>query len=142
MRTIGRGDGPDGRILPDRFLFQDNPGISADLAIGPQQEIAVADFFRIQVFARDGTLRWCSWGIWGGGSVPSRVLPGRVYDDFGFTYLADGEKGTWQPESYHRDMVGTMTGDCQIGGQQFVLWGPRMEADLLPLYPGKRRHRC
>ena len=107
------------------------------LAIGPHGELAVADFFRMQVFASDGALRWSSWGIWGGGSVPSHVVPGRVYDDFGFTYLLDGEKGTWQPESYHRG-VGNVLSDCRIGGQTFIMtWGPGWKETWLRFTPEK-----
>lgn len=122
LRTIGRGDGPEGRILSDRFLFQGKP-VSTDLALGPHGEIAVGDFFRIQMFEPDGRLRWTSWGIWGGGSVPSRVTPGRIYDGFGFTYMADGVTGQWQPESYHPLLAGRVVADCRIGGQDFVLQG-------------------
>ena len=137
LRSIGRGDGPDGRVLADRFFFQDNPSVSTDLAIGPRQEIAVADGWRVQVFAPGGnTVRWSSWGLWGGGNVTSKVVPGRVYDDWGFTYLLDGEKGTWQPESYHRALAGTVIGDCRIGGQTFVLeWGPGWKETLLHFTP-------
>ena len=134
LRTIGRGDGPDGRVLSDRFFFQDNPSLPTDLAIGPHQELAVADFWRIQVFAPDGTVRWSSWGLWGGGNVASRVVPGRVYDDFGFSYLLDGVKGSWHPEAYHRALVGGVIGDCCIAGQTFVLlWGPTWKETFVRL---------
>ena len=138
LRTIGRGDGPDGRVLSDRFFFQDNPTLATDLAIGPRQEIAVADFWRIQVFERDGKVRWSSWGMWGGGNVTSKAAMGRVYDDYGFSYLLDGEKGTWQPESYNRALVGGVMGDCVIGGQAFVLlWGPGWKETLVRWAPDK-----
>ncbi len=126
LRTLGRGDGPDGRVLSERFFFQDNPGLGTDLALGPHQELAVADGWRMQVFEPDGKVRWSCWGLWGGGNVTSKAQPGRIYDDWGFTYLLDGTKGTWAPESYHRALAGTVIGDCRISGQTFVLlWGER-----------------
>jgi len=136
LRTLGRGDGPDGRVLSDRFFFQDNPGMGVDLALGPHGELAVADFWRIQVFESDGTLRWSSWGIWGGGSYASHTTPGRVFDGFGFTYQLDGTKGTWQPESYHRVLASNVIGDCRIAGQTFVqLWGPGWKETLVRFTP-------
>jgi len=137
LHTIGRGDGPDGRILPDRFLFQGDPKQTADIAIGPNQEIAVGDFFRIQVFGRDGKLRWTSFGIWGGGNLPSEATTGRVFDTFGFTFRIDSARDTWRPESYHRALAGPVKGECKIGGQNFVMQWSGNKLTFLRFTPDK-----
>ena len=149
LRTIGRGDGPDGRVLSDRFFFQDNPGVRVDLAIGPRpgtrggRWLADPDLRA----GREGSL--VLLGPVGRRQCTSKVVPGRVYDGLGFTYLLDGEQGTWEPESYHRALAGGRSGDCRIGGQTFVLlWGGLLGkplgvvGDLGPVHPGAGPRRC
>ena len=121
VRTLGRGDGPDGLILQDRFLFQDG-AMEAKLAIGPKGELAVGEKNgRLLVFGADDKLQWFSYGIWGGGSLPWKATPGRLTQGR-FTMLLDSEKGTWQLESFRRWPAGfSNAGDFIINGQHFLL---------------------
>jgi len=119
--TLGRGDGPDGLLLPDRFLFQDG-AMPARLAIGPKGELAVGEVDgRLLVFDRDLKYMWQSFAIWGSGCLPSSANPGRVFQG-PFSMLLDSEKGTWKVESYSRAVVrGLCAGDFKINGQTFML---------------------
>ncbi len=131
LSTLGRGDGPDGLILSDRFWFQ--WGEKVNLALGPNGQVAVGEAEgRLQVFDREGNLIWWSFSIWGAGAAPSRLTPGRVFSG-PFTMLLDGEKSTWRLESFHRALNdGRILGDCQIGGNTFVVLNSLRAGDATP----------
>ena len=119
LTTIGSGDGPDGRLLPNRFLFQEGAS-DVCLALGPGQELAVGeDLARLQVFDRDGKLKWSSFSTGGWAMNPSKLTPGRVFAG-GFTMMADSEQKKWLPESFHRALRGWVIGEFQVEGQTFI----------------------
>jgi len=119
--ALGRGDGPDGPVLSDRFWFQ-NDAMPVVIAIGSQQQMAVGEEEgRVQVFDKSGKLMWSSFSTEGGSGSPSRLDPGRIYGGQ-FIYETDSEKGTWQLAAFHRDLKqgGRILGDIRVGDQTFV----------------------
>jgi hypothetical protein len=128
-RAVGRGDGPFGPFLPDRFLFQraeSQPDGPAAVALGPGGELAVADHGRVLVFDAQGKPTWNTFGVFGNGTAPSFADPGRVFDTGGRRTLlletgADGS-GTWRPGT-HYDMPAfgesQFLGDFAEGSQVF-----------------------
>ncbi len=126
-RTVGRGDGPFGPYLPDRFLFQQAPGAPNShvaLAIGPKGELAVVDQNRLLVFDEAGHHVWGTFGVFGNNTAPSFANPERVYDTDGrrsllLTVGADGA-GTWRPEGYFDIPVsGRLFGDFASEGKVY-----------------------
>ncbi|MCX7935511.1 MAG: hypothetical protein N3A66_09680, partial [Planctomycetota bacterium] len=121
LRALGRGDGPDGQVLSDRFWFQNNT-MRVCLALGPQRQLAVAEEEgRLQVFDQAGDLLWSSFSTEGGSGIPSRLFPGRLYGNY-FIYQTDSAKGTWRLESFYRHLRqgGRILGDCRIQGEDFL----------------------
>lgn len=120
LNTVGRGDGPDGRILPDRFVFQDGAS-EVCLALGPKHELAVGEeMARFQVFDRDGKVAWSSFSTGGWAITTSKLTPGRIFAS-GFTMMADSRQKKWWPESFHRALRGWVIGECQVEGQTFAV---------------------
>ena len=120
LTTLGRGDGPDGRILPDRFLFQDGAS-EVCLALGPNHELAIGEEqARLQVFDRGGKLMWSSFSTGGWAMTPSKLTPGRVFAG-SVTMMADSEQKKWLPESFHRALRGWVIGEFQVDGQTFAV---------------------
>ena len=125
--TLGRGDGPFGPYLPDRFLFQDAPGAPRPhvaLALGPKGELAVVDSNRLLVFDEAGHYRWGTFGVFGNNTAPSFADPRRVYDTDGrrslqLTVGPDG-KGTWRPEGvFDVPVSGRFLGDFPFEGKTY-----------------------
>lgn len=136
-RSIGRGDGPFGEFLPDRFTFQQAPGapgVLAALALGPKGELAVVDGNRLLVFDEAGRHRWGTFGVFGNNVAPSFSDPRRVYDTDGRRSLllevaADGST-SWRPGGYHDlPVAGRFLGDFPFGGKVYGV----MRVDI----PGK-----
>jgi hypothetical protein len=129
-RTLGRGDGPFGPYLADRFLFQRAQGSPAGpvrLALGPKGELAVVDQNRLLVFDQNDNHLWSTFGLFGGFTAPSFAEPRRVYDGDGRRSLLldideDGA-GTWQPGGYFDlPVTGRLLGDFADGGKTYGLF--------------------
>jgi len=127
-RIIGRGDGPFGYYLPDRFTFQRAPtfaGNIADVALGPDGLVGVLDGNRILAFDAEGKCLWSTYGS-ATNAIPSLADPRRQYFQ-NSTYLVDGKTGTWQPEGLW-DMPGfngdseKLLGDFQAGKKTFIVF--------------------
>jgi hypothetical protein len=126
-RAIGRGDGPFGPYLPDRFLFQrapGSPGGNVNLALGPKGELAVVDQNRLLVFDEKNQLLWSTFGVFGNNTAPSFADPRRVFDGDGRrSLLLDSDKdgaGTWQPGGYYDVPAGgRFLGDFADGGKTY-----------------------
>jgi hypothetical protein len=128
-RSVGRGDGPAGPFLPDRFLFQRAPGQSdggVSVALGSGGELAVAENGRVLAFDAQGKPTWNTFGVFGNGTAPSFADPGRVFDTGGRRSMlieagADGA-GTWRPGTYY-DLPASgeyqFLGDFAEGSQVF-----------------------
>jgi len=98
-RTLGRGDGPYGFYLPDRFTFQgDSPVEKVDVAVGPGGDVAVVDDKRVLCFDAAGTCRWSTFGL-ATNAHPSNANPLRQYYN-STTIQVDEKTGTWKPEGY------------------------------------------
>jgi hypothetical protein len=118
-RSVGRGDGPFGPYLPDRFLFQraeGTPDGPVAVALGAGGELAVVDYGRVLVFDAQGKPTWNTFGVFGNGTAPSFADPGRVFDTGGRRTLlldagADG-KGTGR--------LGTFYDIPALGDYQFL----------------------
>lgn len=127
---LGRGDGPFGPILPDRFYFQDHPygnGRSVVLDLDEKGGLAVRDYFtRVLVFDAAGKAMHESFAQFGNYPVTARFdgdTATRFFDSSGeVSWLVDAKAGTWRPEAhwgfprgYRRDAAGFFT----AGGQRF-----------------------
>ncbi len=127
--SVGRGDGPFGPYLPDRFLFQQAPGApnsGVGLALGPHGELAVIDQNRLLVFDAKGTYLWGSFGVFGNGTAPSYSDPMRIYDTDGRRSLLLNDSGDgspiWQPGVYYDLPVsGLMLGDFAVDGKVYAV---------------------
>ena len=125
--TVGRGDGPFGPYLPDRFQFQQAPGVSGQrvaLALGPNGELAVGDQNRILVFDAKGNYLWGTFGIFGNATMPSYSDPGRIYDSDGHRSLrltvTPNGKASWRPEAlFDMPVAGNFLGDFPFGGKVY-----------------------
>lgn len=135
--TLGKGDGPFGPVLPDRFVFQSprgNPGRPSHvaLALGPEGRTAVVDRNRLLVFDSKGSLLWDTAGVFGNGMVVSHAVPGRLYDG-STTYQLDEKNGAWRAEAVldDRELAGfTLLGDYHVKGAVYGTF-------LNPAVPGQ-----
>jgi len=109
LRTIGRGDGPYGNWLPDRFQFQGHPlntnSIYSSIALAENGAIAVRDASgRIVTFDPDGKLLHDGFAVWGGDPLLVRLAGDhrlRGFDSNGSqSYFLDEKAGTWTPDTY------------------------------------------
>lgn len=140
-RTIGRGDGPLGPYLPDRFTFQAARGFPGsarlDVALGPNESIAVIDGNRLLVFDKDNHLIWSTYGVFGNAMTPSFADARRLYDSQGTrSILLDFEKGSWRPESFLSTGLKNeeFLGDFRINGKTygvFLVASPGRERSLV-----------
>ncbi len=137
LSTLGRGDGPDGRVLSDRFLFQAGAS-EVCLAFGPNQELTVGEEAgRMQVFDRDGKLKWSSFSSGGWAITASRLTPGRAFAG-GFTMMTDSEQKKWWPESFHRAIQAWVIGEFQVEGKTFLATcDPRDGVSFVKFTPDK-----
>ncbi len=139
-RTLGRGDGPFGPYLPDRFTFQAKsrfPGSHLDIALGPNGKIAVVDGNRLLVFDDNNKLVWSTYGVFGNAMTPSFVDPKRIYDAQGSRSLVlDFEKGAWRPEAFLSTGLKNeeFLGEYEFNGKRygvFLLGAPGRERSLV-----------
>jgi len=108
VKTAGRGDGPFGPWLPDRFHFQahkQNPNYArVALALHENGSLAVRDASaRVVVFGPNGQALHDGFAVWGGDPVLVRFADGRLrgFDSNGCaSYLLDPRGGKWQPDTY------------------------------------------
>ena len=107
-RTLGRGDGPFGPWLPDRFHFQAhprNPGnIHVSLALAADGSVALRDSSgRVVTFGPDGRLLHDGFAQWGNDPLVTPTAPDkkiRVFDtSASVSYLLDPGHGTWEPDA-------------------------------------------
>ncbi len=128
LGEIGRGDGPFGRMLPDRFMFQ-NGAMGVRLAFAPNGDLVVGEeHCRLQVFGGDGKVKWLSFSSGGWAAHASRLTPGRIFAG-AFTLLADSETKTWQPETFHH-FPGEFAGEFQVQGQTFMAFIDRQNGTI------------
>jgi hypothetical protein len=124
--TVGRGDGPGGPIVPERFWFRakaDRPGAGARvrLALGPGSELAVVEGPRAAVFGADGRPLWSSFGLPGRALAPSFSEPGRWFDEEGRVSIRRDERARgWAPEAFwDLPARGEFLGQFAGGGRSF-----------------------
>ena len=109
-RTVGRGDGPYGPILADRFWFQKGMHTSpapVSIDINEAGDLAIRDVFsRVIVFNDTGKILLHTFSQFGNapfrapfGDSPS--APTRFLDFSGtVSWTIDAQAGTWAPEAY------------------------------------------
>jgi nitrous oxidase accessory protein NosD len=127
--TVGRGDGPFGPYLPDRFLFQQaagGPKSHVGLAIGPKGELAVIDQNRLLVFDAKGAYLWGTFGLFGNNTAQCYGNTLRLFDTDGrrSLVLKDGGDGSpiWRPEGYYDMPVsGGFLGTFDSGGKTYAV---------------------
>ena len=109
IRTVGRGDGPFGKWLPDRFHFQahrfnaPNPHVS--LALHEDGTLALRDSTaRIVVFGPDEKVTHSGFAQWGG---DPRIAPfagdtaARCFGPSGAqSWFVDPKGNRWQPDAF------------------------------------------
>ena len=106
--TIGRGDGPWGPALADRFLFQEGPynnRQSVVLDLDPEGWLAVKDHFaRTIVFDPQGKAVYCSFAQFGNFPLEAHFAgdaAARFFDSAGnLSWFVDARAGTWRPDAY------------------------------------------
>jgi hypothetical protein len=123
LRTIGRGDGPYGPLVPDRFHFQTGPYNEArpvSLALDESERIALKDVSgRVVVLTASGESQYASISQFG--NQPTLALFGddervRAFDHRGrFSWWIDAKAGRWQPDAYWGLPPNTAQGDCIVG---------------------------
>ena len=108
VKSLGRGDGPFGQWLPDRFHFQShsqnlNNG-NVSLALHENGSLALRDSSgRIVTFGPDGRPLHDGFAVWGGDPFFAPFADGklRAFDTAATaSYLIDPATGKWEPEAY------------------------------------------
>lgn len=107
LRTIGRGDGPAGPQLPDRFWFQTVPGRDergkTTISVNSKGEVAVVDGVRVSFWAADGTLKKQGLGFWGQHNYLGRFAGDddvRVWSISGdYSIKMDSKNKRWMPDT-------------------------------------------
>lgn len=131
VRTIGRGDGPYGPILPDRFYFQEHRYNSVpwnvSLDLDDEGRLAVRDYFsRTIVFDAQGKAIYHSFAQFG--NFPRQAFfegdtQARFFDSGGdVSWLIDAQAGTWKPDAhwaYPRGKRADAVGFFSDAGKQF-----------------------
>ncbi|MCH5373738.1 MAG: PQQ-like beta-propeller repeat protein, partial [Planctomycetes bacterium] len=108
-KTLGRGDGPFGKWLPDRFHFQSHPRNvnrgKVSLALADNGLLTVRDSSgRVVTFAADGKPVHPGFAVWGGdpcfAAFAGDPRP-RVFDTNAcVSYFLDANSGKWEPDAY------------------------------------------
>jgi len=109
IKTIGRGDGPYGPVLPDRFYFQQHPynSLRGDVVLDLDERgtLAVRDFFsRTIVFDAQGSVLYHSFAQFG--NFPRQAFfagdeAARFFDSSGeVSWWIDAKAGTWKPDAH------------------------------------------
>jgi hypothetical protein len=125
-KTFGRGDGPYGLYLPDRFTFQKPAKGYTHLALNAKGDLSVIDGRRQVVFDPQQNLRWFNFGI-GSNPFPSFADPLRMYME-NYTFLVDEMTGTWKPEGFWNipwpnPDTSKFLGDFKFKDHTFLLYG-------------------
>ena len=109
VRTLGRGDGPFGKWLPDRFHFQAHPQnrstANVSLALKGDGSVALRDASgRVVTFGPDGHLLHDGFAVWGGDPTLAPFAGDtklRVFDtSAAASYFIDPQTGKWEPDAY------------------------------------------
>ncbi|HEY3324184.1 MAG TPA: right-handed parallel beta-helix repeat-containing protein [Planctomycetota bacterium] len=108
VKTLGRGDGPFGPWLPDRFHFQSHAlnRNYAHVAISLHENGSIAlrdSSARVVVFGPDGKCIHDGFAVWGGDPVLVRFADGKLrgFDSNGAaSYVLDASGGKWHPDTY------------------------------------------
>ena len=140
-RTIGQGDGPYGKVQPDRFFFQKAPGWGADpddvqvsLALNAEGMVGVAEAgHRVLMFDKSGKNLWFTYGLFGNAVRPSFSTGNRRMWDMwtNTSFLMDEKTGTWQienlwdfsamtPRAFKERWIQPL-GDFQAGGKNYLV---------------------
>ncbi len=106
--TVGRGDGPYGELLPDRFHFQAGPYPTprhVSLALDAAGRLALRDVSgRIVVLDAKGQAVYASIAQFGNKPTVAKFAGDertRVFDSSGrFSWWVDAKAGTWAPDAY------------------------------------------
>ena len=108
IKTLGRGDGPYGPILPDRFYFQEHPlnsvPYSVVLDLAEDGTLVLRDYFsRTIVLNPEGKPIYESFAQFG--NWPARAYfqgddAARFFDSGGdVSWRIDAKAGTWRPDA-------------------------------------------
>jgi hypothetical protein len=108
LRTVGRGDGPYGTLLPDRFHFQTgpyNPARRVSLALDGDGRLALRDVSgRVVVLTADGQPVYVSLAHFGNKPTPAAWAGDerlRVFEPSGrLSWWVDAKAGKWEPDAY------------------------------------------
>jgi hypothetical protein len=127
-KTIGRGDGPYGLYLPDRFTFQKPSTGFTHLALSTKGDLAVVDGRREVVLDPKGELRWSNFGT-GSNPFPSFADPHRMYME-NYTFLVDEKTATWKPEGFWNipwpnPDISKFLGDFKFKDRTFLVYALR-----------------
>ncbi len=153
LREVGRGDGPYGESLPDRFAFQKpdgphDPGfLKTSVALDAAGRLAVTEILRVLAFDANGKSLWHTIGVFGNQSLPSHATQQRRFWDTGaeYSFLLNEKDGTWKTEAlWDHSAVGladrtvrtSLLGDFADGGKTFAVfthWPPRDKPARYPL---------
>lgn len=130
LKTLGRGDGPFGPIMPDRFYFQghayNTPG-SVIMDLGPDGSLALRDYYnRVLVFDPDGRCAYESFAQFGNWPVQAYFEADkatRFFESNGaVSWFVDAAGGKWQPDQrwgYPRSKRIDAVGFFSDSGKQF-----------------------
>lgn len=108
-KTLGRGDGPFGPILPDRFYFQSHRYNDADYGVvldfDAKGDLAVRDYYnRTIIFDASGKPQFTTFAQFGNWPVQAFFADDtatRFFDSNGsVSWFIDAKAGTWRPDSY------------------------------------------
>jgi len=126
LRAVGRGDGPYGAIVNDRFYFQ-TPGYwcKPTLALDERGGFAITDYNRALRFDEDGMCVWHTFGIFGG-SLVTYANTGRVFTDNpgGVSLRIDPKTHGWQEEAYWPPLPNALEflGEYEVAGALYRLY--------------------
>ncbi|MFO0890032.1 MAG: right-handed parallel beta-helix repeat-containing protein [Isosphaeraceae bacterium] len=122
---VGRGDGPYGPIVPDRFWFQKgrhNAPASVSLALADDGTLAIRDTLsRVISFSPEGNVLLHTFAQFG--NTPHRApfgdpptAPTRFLDASGtVSWTIDARAGTWAPEAYWGHPPSDLPGSSAVG---------------------------
>ncbi len=109
VRTLGRGDGPYGPWLPDRFQFQAHERnldyIYSAVALHENGSVALRDASaRVVTFGPDGRVLHDGFAQWGGDTYFAPFTGDKLLRAFDsnacVSYFLDPKTGKWQPDTY------------------------------------------
>jgi hypothetical protein len=136
LRTVGRGDGPYGPLLPDRFHFQAGPYNASprpvSLALDEKGRLALRDSSgRVVVLTAKGKALYASISQFGNKPTLAPFAGDkrtRVFDHVGrFSWWVDGPAGKWAPDAYwglppNKTAGNPLIGCFSAGGKKFGIF--------------------